>query len=133
MSISDVILIISIILPFLVPVGVALYKHLVDALPSNQRQAVVDSVRIATQAIAVNPNIAADAEAAATAVLKELHLPVSPIFIQSLVALFAQEGGAAASEANDQGVSQSEIHTSIGFAAPAHNPEVPASVPSLHR
>ena len=131
MSLCDVILIVSIILPVLVPLGAALYKHLVDMLPSNQRQAVVDTVRIATQAIAVNPAIAANAEAAATVVLKELHLPVNPAFIKSLVALFEQEAGGVASEMNDQGVSSSEVHSPVGFVTPP--PAGSPAGPSLHQ
>jgi hypothetical protein len=134
LSLSDVLLIMSVILPVLVPLGAALFKHLVDALPSNQRQAVVDAVRIATHAVSVDPSIAADAESAALAMLKELHLPASPSFVKSLVTIFQQDlASSEFSQGLDQGVSQSEVHPPVGFAPPPPLPAASPAMPNLHR
>lgn len=131
LSLSDVLLIMSVILPVLTPLGAALYKHLVDLVPSNQRQAVVDTVRIAANAFASNPAIAEDAETAALNILKELHLPASPSFVKSLVAIFQDElGPAVASQTLDEGVSQSEQHAPVGFAP---KPAVVPATPNLHQ
>ena len=63
--------------------------------------------------------IASDAEAAAAAILKELHLPASPAFIKSLVTIFEQDvASSEVSQGLDQGVSQSEVHPPVGFAPP---------------
>lgn len=127
MSTSDLILLLSVVLPLLIPLGGALYKHLVDALPSNQRQAVVDTVRIAAHAVAADPTIAQDAETAAATILKELKLPASPVFIKSLVALFKQDVAAAAPP-QDQGEATT-FPPQMGFAPPT----TPTVGPNLHR
>jgi hypothetical protein len=129
LSPEDVIVLVSLVLPLLIPLGQALYKHLVDALPSNQRQAVVDTVRIATHALAADPSIAQDAETAAATILKELRLPATPVFIKSLVALFKQD--VVATQPQDSQDSASlDPHPTLGFVVP---PVAHPTGPSLHR
>jgi hypothetical protein len=130
-SVQDLIALATVVLPFLIPLGGGLYKHIVDSLPSNQRQAVVDAVRVATHALEADPSIEADANTLANNVLKELHLPANPNFVKSLVAIFQEDLGGASAAAHDQGVSQSESSpgTPVGFLPPA----APSTGPSLHR
>jgi hypothetical protein len=124
-SIQDLIALATVLLPVLISLSAGLYKHIVDSLPSAQRQAVVDTVRIATQAIAADPTIAADAETASTLILKELHLPASPNLVKSLVALFQQDVPAPSNGIESDQSSSAEAQ-SVGFAAPVH-PVTPAN------
>jgi hypothetical protein len=122
-SVQDLIALATVLLPLLIPLGGALYKHMVDALPSNQRQAVVDTVKIATQAIASDPTIAVDAETAAATLLKEMHLPSNPNLVKSLVAIFRQDTGQAAPK-NDAETEIVHAQT-VGFAPPTQKSEAP--------
>jgi hypothetical protein len=119
------ILLASAVLPVLIPLGGALYKLLLDHLPSNTRQAILDTVRIASQAVAADPTLAGSVEEHALILLKELHLPVKPTLVKSLAALFQQEATPAPQDQG--GVNYPPQH--LGFAPPA----APATEPSLHR
>jgi hypothetical protein len=130
-SVQDLIALATVLLPFLIPLGGGLYKHIVDNLPSNQRQAVVDAVRVATHALEADPSIEADANTLANNVLKELHLPANPNFVKSLVAIFQEDLGSANAASHDQGVAQDVVSPAspVGFAPPA----VPSTGPSLRQ
>ena len=129
LSASDLILLLSVVLPILIPLGGALYKLLLDHLPSSTRQAVVDTVRIAAHAVASDPTIANSAEEADLAVLKELHLPDKPTFVKSLVTLFQQDVATPpAPQASTDGA-QPATFPSVGFVPPVAQP----TGPNLHR
>lgn len=123
LTVQDVVAVATLALPLLISLSGALYKHLVDALPSAQRQAVVDTVRIATQAFAADPTIASDAESAAAAILKELHLPSNPNLTKSLVALFQQDVSVQAAPETPQSDQTASAEAQVvGFAPPVHLP-----------
>lgn len=121
-SVQDLIALATVLLPILTPLGMGLYKHIVDTLPSSQRQAVVDTVKIAAQAVAADPSIADDAESAAAAILKELHLPSNPNLVKSLVAIFKQDVQVAPEVSQHDETVEAQA---VGFAPPAHPVTVP--------
>lgn len=140
-SLADALTLISLIVPILVPLGMALYQHLLDGLPANQRAVVSQVVDNAVTAVeqmvgsGSGPLKKANATELVNAMLASRHIHVAPAEVSALI----ECGVAALNAARDAkpkpiGFGASS-QTSAPAIAPAGNEDpgtlvVPAAVPA---